>query len=247
MKTPRMNNRVVILLALVCTTGAHAADLSGFDKANGLYEGKKFDEAKAGYDQLIKSGPLSANLFYNRGNAEWRLGDGGHAVADYERALALEPSHPQARVNLDFAREQLGSKTAVPQWWERALGFLTQNAASILLAAAAWGAVFCLAIALLGAGSRGSAIAVMMVCILLAGYAGGSLWQAKKTSSKAIVVVQSAQARVAPADVAPIQDVLPAGSEVLAPETRGAWTWCLLPDGSRAWIPSNAIENVRPG
>ena len=87
-----------------------AAVTAKFDAANRLYETKDYANAKAAYDQMIKSGPLSANLYYNRGNAEWKLGDGGAAIADYERALALEPSHPQARVNLDFVRDQTAQK-----------------------------------------------------------------------------------------------------------------------------------------
>ena len=76
-------------------------------------------------------------------------------------------------------------------------------------------------------------------------YAVGVLWEANAQGTKAIVVAKLAQARVAPADVAPIADVLPAGSEVRAPEVRGQWTYCTLPDGRPAWVPTNALEKVR--
>ena len=46
----------------------------------------------------------------------------------------------------------------------------------------------------------------------------------------------------------PMADVLPAGSEVLAPENHGTWTYCTLPDGTtRAWVPTDTIEKVKPG
>ena len=89
-----------------------------FDAANKLYEAGQFAQAQEAYTQLAKEGPLSANLYYNRGNAEWKQGNGGAAVADYERALALEPSHPEARANLDFAREQTGAQIPTWAWWQ---------------------------------------------------------------------------------------------------------------------------------
>jgi len=224
---------------------AHSADLPQFDKANTLYEAGKFDDAMQVYRQLVKSGPWSANLFYNLGNAEWKLGNGGEAAADYQRALALEPSHPQARANLEFVRNQTGARTATPQWWEVALGMLDANAASVLLAVCGWVALFCLAMALLRPAGRTGPILTLVFCLLLAGYAAGCLWEEGTQATKAVVIAKSTQAREGPADVAPIADVLPAASEVLAPVERGPWTYCTLPDGIRAWVPTDAIEKVR--
>jgi tetratricopeptide (TPR) repeat protein len=220
-------------------------DVSQFDKANGLYEAGKYDEAKQAYGQMVKTGPLSANLFYNLGNAEWKLGNGGEAAVDYERALALDPSHPQARANLDFVREQTAARTATRQWWEKALGALDTTTASLLLAVCGWVALFCLAAVLLSPGRRSVPAVTLAICLLAGGYAGGCLWEANVQGAKAVVIARSTQAREAPADVAPVADTLPAGSEVLAPEERGPWTYCTLPDGTRAWVPTDALEKVR--
>ena len=246
MRSPRRNSiwKIAALAVLACSV-AHGADTSQFDKANTLYEAGKYDGAKQAYTQLVKSGPWSANLFYNLGNTEWKLGNGGEAAVDYQRALALEPSHPQAKANLDFVRDQTGARIATPQWWESALGALNANAASVLLAVCGWVALFCLAVALLRAEGRAGPVITLTICLLVAGYAGGCLWEATVQSTKAIVIVKSTQARMAPADVAPVADTLPAGSEVLAPAERGPWTYCTLPDGTRAWVPTEALEKVK--
>jgi tetratricopeptide (TPR) repeat protein len=234
-----------MIVALVVCGAARGADTSEFDKANGLYEAGKFDEAKQAYGDLSKNGPWSANLFYNLGNAEWKLGNGGEAVADYERALAMDSSHPQARANLEFAREQTGAKLATQQWWEQALGALNANSASILLAVCGWAAMFCLAVALMRPAGRTGPVITLAICLLAGGYAAGCLWETNTHATKAIVIAKSTQARQAPTEVAPIADVLPAGSEVLAPEERGPWTYCTLPDGTRAWVPTVALERVK--
>ncbi len=239
----------VVMMAVVLigsmARGGDVLNTTGFDKANGLYEAGKYGEAKQAYGQLVKSGPWSANLFYDLGNTEWKLGNGGEAAADYERALALEPSHPQARANLDFVREQTGAKTAAPGRWERGLQALDPTTATMLLSVCGWVAMFCVAVVLLRPAGRTGPVVTLTICLLVGGYAGGCLWEANAQATKAVVIAKVTQAREAPADVAPVADVLPAGSEVLAPEERGPWTYCTLPDGTRAWVPTADLEKVK--
>ena len=89
-------------LALLC--GRALAGGGDFEGANQAYDQGKFSEAKAGYEKLAEAGEWSANLFYNLGNADYRLGATGRAMLDYERALALYPAHPEARANLAVLR-----------------------------------------------------------------------------------------------------------------------------------------------
>ncbi len=225
---------------------ARAADTSQFETGNRLYEGQKYAGAKEAYDAQVKTGPLSANLFYNRGNAEWKLGNGGEAVADYERALALQPTHPEARANLEFVRNQTGARLAAREWWQQALEALDGNGAAILLSVSGWAALFCLALALLRSERRAGPVVGLIVSIVVAGYAAGCLWEASGTATRAVVIARTTPAREAPADVAPLADTLPAGTEVLAPEERGQWIYCTLPNGVRAWVATDALERVLP-
>jgi tetratricopeptide (TPR) repeat protein len=239
---------VIFAMMLVCGPArARGADTGQFDAANRLYEAQKYADAKQAYDALVKSGPLSANLFYNRGNAEWKLGDGGRAIADYERALELQPSHPEARANLEYARNATGARMATPVWWQQALGALNASAAAILLSVCGWVALFCVAIALLRREGRMGPVVTLAISLLVGGYAGGCLWEANAVATRAVVIARTTDAREAPTDVAPMADTLPAGTEVLAPEERGQWTYCTLPSGARAWVPTDALERVRPG
>src|SRR5438132_4701064 len=65
----------MLILALVCSlSAARAANPPEFERANQLYDQGKFADAKQIYKSLAKAGDLSANLFYNLGNTEFRLG-----------------------------------------------------------------------------------------------------------------------------------------------------------------------------
>ncbi|MGA3171103.1 MAG: tetratricopeptide repeat protein [Chthoniobacteraceae bacterium] len=243
---PNLLRNLVVFAALSACAISRGADTSQFDAANRLYEAGNFSGAKQAYGQLAKTGPWSANLFYNLGNAEWKLGNSGEAAADYERALILDPSHPEARANLDFVRDQTGAKWANLSWWEQALSELDPNAASILLTISCWGAFFCLAVILLRSKGRTGPVITLTLLLLVAAYSAGCLWESDTQATRAVVIAKSVEARVAPAEVAPVADTLPAGSEVLSPEDRGQWTYCTLPDGAPAWIPSDALEKVNP-
>src|SRR5437868_15297641 len=87
---------VVIFAALCIATPARAQ----FEKANQEYAAGQFKEAVNDYEALVKNGEYSANVFYNLGNAYFRVQDFGKAILNYERALALDRNHPEAQANL---------------------------------------------------------------------------------------------------------------------------------------------------
>ena len=65
-------------------------------------------------------------MFYNLGNAQYRAGDLGRAILNYERALALEPQHPEAEANLRLVRDKARALELQSNWWDR----LTARASS---------------------------------------------------------------------------------------------------------------------
>ena len=53
---------------------------------------------------------MSANAYYNLGNAYFRNDNLGKAVVSYERALKLDPTDADARQNLEFVRSRIQDK-----------------------------------------------------------------------------------------------------------------------------------------
>src|SRR5246500_3628518 len=94
-----------------------------FAKANQEFAQGDFKEAISGYEALIRGGQSSANVFYDLGNAYFRVGDFGRAILNYERALALERHHPEATANLQIVRDEAHALELQPSWLERYLQF----------------------------------------------------------------------------------------------------------------------------
>src|SRR5215510_10748759 len=65
-----------------------------------------YQQAIAGYEQLVAAGIHNAKLYYNLGNAYFRLHDLGHAILYYRRGLRLEPGNRQLQANLSYARSR---------------------------------------------------------------------------------------------------------------------------------------------
>ena len=218
-----------------------------FDKANQEYAQGHFTEAISGYEALVRAGQWSANLFYDLGNAYFRTGDFGHAILNYERALALERHHPEATANLQIARDEAHALELQQSWPERYLQFASVNQYCIAAAIAFWLAMF--AIVMLIFGRRRSATLIAAIFCLLVGagviYAVYTLERGTNGSALAIITGKDIQARLATADTANSVLALPPGSEVKILSTRGDWIYAALPNTLRGWIPAKNAEQVR--
>jgi len=235
--------RALLFLMLMSAVALAGAD---FEAGNRAYDDGKFLEARQRYEAEVARGEWTANLFYNLGNANERLGASGLAMLNYERALVLQPTHHDARANLEFLREQSLSKLPPKTWRDTVFGVLNVSGWVVLAAGAAWLAVFMIVVPL----ARGSRLGVggvfwLVLVLCVAGLAGVAAWQSWGELDAGVVVAKQVEARQAPTERATLADALPAGSRVRVLTVRGEWTFCELPDGTRAWVPSAAVEKVR--
>src|ERR1700676_1962864 len=136
-----------------------------FAKANQEYADRNFKEAINGYAHLVRSGQWSANFFYDLGNAYFRVGDFGHAILNYERALALDRHHPEADANLRMVRDEARALELTPTLVERYLKFANVNQLTIAAAIALWVATFCI-VALIFARRRSGAVIALSIVSL---------------------------------------------------------------------------------
>ena len=129
-----------VLIAVLCAGAAslHAAEDPVFATANQAYSEGRFQEAVDGYQSLVQSGRWNANLFYNLGNAWFRLGDFGRAILNYERALALDPHHPEATANLRLARDEARALELRKSGIERYVAMATPAQYAVVAAIASW-------------------------------------------------------------------------------------------------------------
>ena len=238
-----LRETILPVLALLLWCGnVLAATPAHFDAANTLYDKGDFQGARAGYEELVQSGPWSAHLFYNLGNAAYRLGDKGAAFLAYERALALDPGHPEAKANLHFLRGETEAKLPATPWYGRALAWPAANEAAWIASAAFFGLCFSLAPVVW---KRRAAPLPSLFCGMALVWSGAVVgWQASRGETW-IVTVDAAKARTMPAENSQAMATLPMGSHVRLLLERGPWLQVQLPDDSAGWINRDAVRPVR--
>ena len=219
-----------------------------FARANQDYAEGRFPEAVEGYQSIVRAGRWSANLFYDLGNAWFRAGNFGQAILSYERALALDPHHPEAEANLLLAREEGRALELRKNWTDRYLEAGTTTHYSIAAALAFWIALFLATRLFLFRRRSGGQVALIALSILVLGAAVFALYTLEtgpRGGAFAIVVGEKVEARLATADSAGSVLALPPGSEIDILSERGDWIYAALPNDLRGWIPTKSAERVR--
>ena len=130
---------ILIMLGFGIFRAAGAVEAeTNFDAANKLYGSGKFEDAANAYDQLIQAGRVSPALYFNLGNACFKSGQLGRAIAAYRQAGQLAPRDPDVRANLQFAKNQVQGPTLRVRIWQRGLGTLSLNEWTALATGACW-------------------------------------------------------------------------------------------------------------
>ena len=219
---------------------------SQFAKANQEYTAGDFKAAIADYEEVVRAGQDAPNLFYNLGNAYFRQRNFGRAILNYERALALDPRHPEAQANLRIARDEARALELIPGRAERWFSFATLNQYALTAAIAFWIGVFALVVFIFSRRRSVLALSILSLSILAIAFtAVYQLASGKNGEQLAVVIADNTEARLATADTAGRVLTLPAGSEVQILSRRGDWIYAVLPNDLRGWMPANSAEQVR--
>ena len=240
----------ILLFALFFTANIFAADVAAdFSAANRLYAEGKFPDAAGAYEKILQTGAQSPALLFNAGNAEFKSGHLGQAIAGYQKAALLSPRDAEVRANLAFVRNQVQGATLHEGRWQNWVGSLTLNEGAQLTAVFFW-----LTFALLIAGQIRPALAprlrsVTRLAVVLTICSGTMLGlQAANHFSKQIAVVISAgaTARSGPFDEAQSAFTAQDGAELSVLDRHDNWIQVADGTGKTGWLPAKQVE-ILPG
>ncbi|GIR82020.1 MAG: hypothetical protein CM15mP83_7460 [Flavobacteriaceae bacterium] len=79
-------------IPLLCAICLQAQDVDAiFSKANKNYNLGSYKEALKGYDSIVQLGVHSPELYFNMGNAHYKLNRIAPSILNYEKAQLLDP------------------------------------------------------------------------------------------------------------------------------------------------------------
>lgn len=90
--------------------------------ANFYYDHKQFTEAISFYRRALDVDAKNVDARTDLGTAYWYLGFPDKALAEYEKALAVQPDYPQTLMNMGIVRmEGLKDRPGAIEAWKRLL------------------------------------------------------------------------------------------------------------------------------
>jgi len=253
---PTVAAAAALLLVAVSAAAADAPPVSPqttFFHANALYKDGQYVAAAGEYEQLLRSGLQSGNLYFNLGNAYFKSGEKGKAILNYERARRLLPSDPDLEANLAYARSLTGAEACTPALWERLafpiarrmatgrLVWLTSALYTVLLLALATYRLWIQRPRWLVYTATALAAAVVVASTSLTKQVLADDWQ-----RQAVVVAAEGETavRFEPAGNGTVHFTLKEGSLVHVLDMRQGWLQIARCDGRRGWLPKEAIEEL---
>jgi tetratricopeptide (TPR) repeat protein len=204
-----------------------------------------YQQAIAGYEQLIASGIHNARLYYNLGNAYFRLNDLGRAILSYRRGLRLEPGNRQLQANLSYARSRRmdqitvsGQRSLWQQFffWRNELSLQTQWSLALAAYLLLWGC----ALAHLfwrRAGLLWGLAGAAFICLVFTGSTLLTHYQHTSVRTGVIVAEEAVVRKGNGESYAPqLPQPLHAGTEFEVLEERGSWLAIQLDNGTSGWV-----------
>lgn len=253
-----MKGRVAMaaVAALIGSVAPGAAQEDAFVRGNQFYQEGRFDEAVHAYRSVLGAGLESADVRYNLGNAFFKADSLGRAILNWERALALDPGHDDARSNLELART-LTQDAVEPlpvfwlvrawRWWIRWL----PRPVLLALAGMAWVALWAgvamryLArrpgvrriaggLAVTGAGL----VAILLPPVSAREFGVGAV-------ERGVILAGSVPVRSAPtADDNLVLFEIHEGTRVRIDQRTDAWAEVVLDDGKVGWVETGVFEEI---
>ncbi|MCW5554157.1 MAG: tetratricopeptide repeat protein [Verrucomicrobiae bacterium] len=215
-----------------------------FDAANRLYEQGHFKEAAVAYEQMLAAGQTSPAVYFNLGNALFKSGQIGRAIALYRELEQRTPRDPDLRANLQFARHQVQGPTLRARFWERALAQLSLDEWTRFSAVLLWLTFALLTVQQLRPNWKrplrswtllaGVALLLLLACLTLA-------WRGQTQNEIAIVVANEASLRASPFEESQSVFIANDGAELRVLDQKD--DWLQVTDGNRriGWIKGDAV------
>ena len=222
-----------------------------WQKGNGFYQEKQYDSAVWYYQQIAVQKPQNEEVYFNLGNAFYRLNKIGPAVLNYERALHINPEYKAAKDNLALTQSRIGNKILPAHdiffvvWWHK----LTSAQNNAL-----W-AVVCLVLFLIAVAVMlynrlrktekgiprqftGILFAIWVICLILAFQSAHNIVEPSKG------VVMQNEAPMLYQLNGKKQSLVPEGTTVEIADKKDGWVQIVLPDGRNGWMQQTLIAKI---
>jgi tetratricopeptide (TPR) repeat protein len=246
---------IIPVILMLFQAGAQNPRVSLISQANEAYNNGSFTEAISLYGSVIDSGYVSAELYYNLGNAYYKVKDIPSAILYYEKALKLDPKDEQTRFNLHIANSQITDKIeAVPamfyvRWWKALSGMFAPDAWARVTIGLLILLIILVTIFIV---TRNMAIRrmtfwaglIFSVLLLTSFYIAYQQYNLQSSDNYAIVFTPTVTVKSSPAKNSVDLFVIHEGTKVEITDQVEGWYEIRIANGSIGWLPMDSMKKI---
>lgn len=243
------------LMIFFLSLNAFSQNTSLFDQGKELYKNGKYQQAINSWMQILDKGEHSAELYFNLGNAQYKLNQIGPSVYYYEKALQLSPNDEDIKNNLAFAENaRIDSieplpKTVFAKWYKGIASVFTFNGWAIMAIAFS---IFFVTLFLLYYFSYTErrkrllfASSMFVGIFLVASLTMAFLTYGDFTKKQpAIIFASEIEVKTEPTMGSSVAFTLHEGTKVQISAKDGNWYRITLADGKDGWIPATDLKQL---
>ena len=243
-----MRNIILLLVFISSIVSAQNADAL-FADANNLYKEGKYEEAITLYKQIENTKAVSSELYYNLGNAYYKLNKVAPSIYNYEKALILNPLNEDAKNNLLIAQKlTLDRIEGLPKTLFQKLNtnfleklhYNTWGYLAVIFSII--GSILFLAFYLSFNSTKKRVFFLALIFVLVVAY---QQYNSAINKKEAIIFATEVNVKNAPTINSDEIFTLHEGTKVLVLDTVDSWKKIKLIDGKIGWLQTNTIQIIQ--
>ncbi len=219
-----------------------------FLEAQAAYDDRRYAEAAALYEKLLKGGINNLEVEYNLANAYFKNGNLPDSILHYRRAVYAAPRDPDIRANLHFALNAAGAAEPVPSLIERFFGTLSQNEWIMVAIGAYFTFTLLLSLGLLIRSTKWTLfrLSLLPAAMILISTAGWWQWRQLDIRPEWVVVQSGTTALFGPIEGSTAHYKVPLAA-LVRQRSSDAKGWVEIQyDGKNGWLKEEYIQRVFP-
>lgn len=256
-KYNRLKSGLYLLLFLALPVFSYGSDATTalFTKGNQQYAKGQYQQAVQSYKQILNDGYQSATVYFNLGNAYYKLDDIPSAILYFEKAHKLNPGDEDINFNIKLANSKTTDKLVqvpdffVTSWWHSFILCFPANtlaAVSILFLLAGFGILvlylFTNSVSIKKLSFYSGIVSICIGAIVI--FIANRQVDYFSHHHQAIVFSSSVTAKSSPDAAAKQLFVVHEGTKVNVMETDANWIEIELPNGSAGWISASDVKEI---
>lgn len=247
--------KVFLVVLMLFTVLSFAQNGPLFEQGKSLYKAEKYQEAVTSWMKIIANKQHASELYFNLGNAHYKLNNIGPSIYYYEKSLLLAPNDGDIKNNLAFAENAKVDaieplpKTIFYKWYYIVSDVLTFDgwAYSTVVFSISFMLGFLIYYFSYSERRKRLFFAAATFSVLLLGMSLSMAYSTYDDAIKnqpAIIFAESIAVREAPNLGSEISFTLHEGTKVQIVEKDTDWALIEIANGKEGWIPYSDLKEL---